>query len=242
MQILLKPIGRTERYDKIIGIRISYDLSVYEGNEMQKMTARHTIPSGNTEKLQRLHKEICACRQCQESFGFEPHPVVFGNADAKIMQISQAPSRSVHLTGKPFHDASGKRLRSEWYGISDEVFYQPDHFYIVSIAHCYPGKNPGKGDRRPPVSCADQWLSQELALVQNEIYILIGGYAAAYFFPRIPLTELVFQNLTLYGKPAYVLPHPSPLNRKWFQDHPAFARTRIKEIRRVIHTLLQLPP
>ncbi|MFR0985782.1 MAG: uracil-DNA glycosylase family protein [Frisingicoccus sp.] len=53
------------------------------------------------------------------------------------MQISQAPSRTVHNTGKPFNDASGRRLRSEWYRISDETFYNPDNFYIVSIAHCY---------------------------------------------------------------------------------------------------------
>ena len=29
------------------------------------------------------------CRLCQEKFGFEPHPVVFGNMNAKIVQISK---------------------------------------------------------------------------------------------------------------------------------------------------------
>lgn len=194
--------------------------------------------SGNPDRLQLLHTQIKACRQCSQAFGFEPHPVVFGNAHAKIMQISQAPSRTVHQTGKPFHDASGKRLRSEWYQISDDMFYHPDHFYIVSIAHCYPGKNPGGGDRRPPVCCAETWLSQELELVQNELYLLIGGYAASYFFPGKLLTDLVFQSLTLRGKPAFVLPHPSPLNIRWFQQHPAFVDKRLPEIRKAIHAVL----
>ncbi len=189
-------------------------------------------------RLQILHKQIKACRQCGQSFGFEPHPVVFGTAGAKIMQISQAPSRTVHQTGKPFNDASGKRLRSKWYQISDDMFYHPDNFYIVSIAHCYPGKHPGGGDRRPPVCCAETWLSQELELVQNELYILIGGYAASYFFPGRQLTELVFQSLTLRGKPAFVLPHPSPLNIRWFQENPEFGDQRMPEIRKTIHALL----
>ena len=29
-------------------------------------------------RLQILHKQIKACRQCGQSFGFDPHPVVFG--------------------------------------------------------------------------------------------------------------------------------------------------------------------
>ena len=52
-----------------------------------------------------LREQILSCRQCQSDFGFEPHPIVFGNPSAKIMQISQAPSRTVHNTGKPFNDA-----------------------------------------------------------------------------------------------------------------------------------------
>jgi len=191
-----------------------------------------------SDKFQDLRNQIKSCRYCEADFGFEPHPIVFGNPQSKIMQISQAPSRTVHNTGKPFNDASGRRLRSEWYKISDETFYNPDNFYIVSVAHCYPGKNPKGGDNRPPKCCADKWLSQELALVQNKIYILIGGAAASYFFPKQKLTELVFQNLTLNGKPAFVLPHPSPLNMKWFRDYPEFLKKRIYEIEKAVHETL----
>ncbi len=194
--------------------------------------------NNNAQKLRDLQKQIQNCRYCQQDFGFEPHPIIFGNPQARIMQISQAPSLTVHNTGKPFNDASGRRLRSEWYRIPDECFYQPDHFYIVSIAHCYPGKAPGGGDRRPPRLCADQWLSKELELVQNEIYILIGGAAAAYFFPNQKLTDLVFQDLEIRGKKTFALPHPSPLNVKWFRDHPAFLEERIPLIRREIHRVL----
>lgn len=193
------------------------------------------------EKFQALQKQIADCRECESEFGFEPHPVLFGKPNAKIVQISQAPSLTVHKTGLPFNDASGRRLRSEWYKISDETFYNPDNFYIVSIAHCYPGKNPKGGDKRPPKSCADRWLNRELELVHNKIYLLVGGYAAQYFFPKEKLTDLVFKDLTINGKPAYILPHPSPINMNWFRDNPEFMKYRVPEIAKAVHSALDIP-
>ena len=188
--------------------------------------------------LEQLREEILACRLCEEKFGFEPHPVMTGNANAKIMQISQAPSQNVHKTLKPFDDLSGKKLRNDWYCIPDEVFYNPNNFYITSIAHCYPGKSPSKGDRQPPKSCAKKWLKREMDSVQNDIYILLGGKAAEYFFPKHDFSSLVFEDQEINGKPAYILPHPSPLNVKWFKDNPHFLDVRVKEIRGIVHEIL----
>lgn len=204
----------------------------------KNMDSISNLSKENLQKFKNLQKQIRACRFCQEDFGFEPHPIVFGNPQAKIMQISQAPSRTVHDTGKPFHDASGRRLRAEWYKITDDIFYQPDNFYIVSIAHCYPGKLPRGGDRHPPKCCADKWLIQELQLVQNEIYILIGSAAASYFFPGEKLSKLVFEDLEIHGKKAFVLPHPSPLNMKWFRDYPQFMEKRVFEVEKEVHKVL----
>lgn len=193
------------------------------------------------DALKRLQGQILSCRLCRDLFGFEPRPVVLGNRGARIMQISQAPSKTVHETGRPFNDASGRTLRGAWYQISDRDFYDPDLFYIVSMAHCYPGKAPGGGDRRPPKICAERWLTNELELVDNALYIIIGGIAASFFFPKRSLTSLVFEDHRLRGKPAYVLPHPSPLNVKWFMDYPQFAAERLPRIRKAVHQALGLP-
>ena len=190
--------------------------------------------------MEELREGVLGCRDCRELFGYEPRPIFNGCADSKIMQISQAPSLLVHETGKPFNDLSGRRLREKWYQIEDDVFYDPKNFYITSTAHCYPGKNPGGGDRRPPQGCARKWLQQELTLVDNQIYILIGKYAADYFFPKGNFTENIFRDHRINGKPAYILPHPSPLNVKWFKDHPEFERERMPEIRAVVHRVLEI--
>jgi uracil-DNA glycosylase family 4 len=196
--------------------------------------------NNSINKLNQLHKHILSCQLCEDSFGYKPNPVIQGTYAAKIMQISQAPSKKVHETGKPLNDASGKKLRGEWYQIADEDFYNPNFFYIASMAHCYPGKAPGGGDRHPPKICATQWLLREMELVNNEIYIIIGDIAAQHFFPGEKITDLAFQDRELNGKPAYILPHPSPLNMKWFKDYPEFTQERIIKIREEVHKILGL--
>lgn len=190
------------------------------------------------EEFEKLKKNILECRICKEKFGFEPHPILMGNVNSKIIQISQAPSQNVHNTLKPFNDASGRKLRNDWYHVSDEVFYNPDNFYIASIAHCYPGKSPNGGDRLPPKSCAKKWLLKEIELINNEIFILLGGKAADFFFPKEDFTSLIFKDNIINNKPAFVLPHPSPLNAKWFKDNPEFLESRVLEIEEKIHKVL----
>lgn len=163
------------------------------------------------------------------------------NPHAKIFQISQAPSIHVHESGLPFNDASGKRLRQEWYQISDACFYDPNNFYIASMGHCYPGKKERGGDCLPPKHCAEHWLQKEMAMVDSELYIIIGALAASYIFPKIPFHDLVFNTQTLHDRKAFILPHPSPLNNRWLKQHPKFISERLPLLRKVLHEILDIP-
>lgn len=185
-----------------------------------------------------LKKQIYDCRECENVFGFEPHPVIFGSQCAKIVQISQAPSANVHITRKPFTDQSGKKLKYEWYQISDDDFYNENNFYIAALAHCFPGKTKNGGDRLPPKICYEKWLREEISLIDNELYIIIGSKAANTFFPDENYNELIFKDNLLNGKKAIVLPHPSPLNIKWFKDNPKFYDKRLGEIREIVKKVL----
>ena len=120
-----------------------------------------------------LKRKIESCRFCEQKFGFVPHPVFWGNENAKIVQISQAPSSAVHDSMKTFTDMSGKTLKYEWYNISDEIFYNKDNFYIGAMAHCYPGKNKNGNDKVPPKCCFTKFwvtsLSDSAVLIPSEI-------------------------------------------------------------------------
>lgn len=180
------------------------------------------------------------CVLCKDEFGFTPHPVVFGNEYSKIVQISQAPSKTVDFTLKPFTDQSGEKLKYEWYKIDDDVFYNPDNFYITSLAHCYPGKDSRGNDRMPPKICYDTWVKNEIKYVKNKLYIIVGAKAAKVCFPNENFNDLVFKNNYINEKLAIVLPHPSPLNKKWFKDHPNFMEKRVIEVRCIINDVLNL--
>ena len=190
-------------------------------------------------KFEQLKEKIKKCDYCKEKFGFEPHPIFWGNQNSKIVQISQAPSKNVHQNLKPFTDMSGKTLKYEWYQIADDDFYNTDNFFIGALAHCYPGKDKNGNDKQPPKCCWTKWIEKELQILDNEIYIVIGAKAAKTFFPNEIYEELIFKDNVWNGKKTIVLPHPSPLNKKWIKDHPQFLQKRIHEIRNTIRDIIK---
>lgn len=190
-------------------------------------------------KFEQLKEKIKECDYCKEKFGFEPHPIFWGKQNSKIVQISQAPSKNVHQNLKPFTDMSGKTLKYEWYQITDDDFYNTDNFFIGALAHCYPGKDKNGNDKQPPKCCWTKWIEEELQILDNEMYIVIGAKAAKVFFPNEIYEKLIFKDNVWNGKKTIVLPHPSPLNKKWIKDHPQFLQKRIHEIRNIIWDILK---
>ena len=185
-----------------------------------------------------LRRQILRSRYCKDEFGFKPRPIFWGNHDARIVHISQAPSWNTHQAQRPFSDKSGEKLRKQWYRVSDEEFYNPNLFYITAIAHCYPGKNKSGGDKKPPKICAEKWLKKELKLLNPQLFLILGNYAANFFFPKRKLSELVFEDLKINNIPCFVLPHPSPQNIKWYKDHPEFEKERLPSIRKGIRRII----
>jgi len=192
----------------------------------------------NKMNFDKLKKDIQNCSYCKNLFGFDPHPIFWGKQNSKIVQISQAPSKSVHESMKPFTDASGRTLKYEWYQITDNDFYDEDNFFIGAMAHCYPGKDSKGNDRKPPKCCFNNWVEKELKILDNQIYIIIGATAAKTFFPNDNFEDLVFKNNIWNEKLTIVLPHPSPLNRRWIKSHPDFILKRLPEVRKIIKNII----
>jgi len=172
------------------------------------------------------------------NFGADVICPFWGNENSKIVHISQAPSMSVIKNQRPFSDKSGERLRNVWYKISDEVFYNPDNFYFTAVGMYFPGKDKKGGDLKPSLEFAKEWLPKELTYLKPSLFLVIGRLAAEFFFPRQVFLDLVFSDQQINGKLALVLPHPSPLNVKWFKDNPMFEKERMPIIRKYIHQSL----
>ena len=76
-------------------------------------------------------------------------------------------------------------------------------------------------------------------LQQSESNDEDGGNDSFFGSFKESFNELIFKDNYINGKLAIVLPHPSPLNIKWFKDHPEFMKKRICEIRNIINKVLE---
>lgn len=143
----------------------------------------------------------------------------------------------VHESGIAWKDQSGKKLR-EWLGVNEEIFYNPDHFAILPMGFCYPGKAK-TGDAPPRKECAPMWhdsVWKELNKVQ--LKILIGSYASNFYLGnKCNLTKKV-KEYNQYAPDFWPIPHPSPVNRFWRMKNPWFEEKIVFELQDKIQKIL----
>ncbi|WP_308915012.1 uracil-DNA glycosylase family protein [Jannaschia sp. LMIT008] len=182
--------------------------------------------------------EIRACRHCADRFAatktrHEPAPVVWFASHAKILVASQAPGMRAHLSGKPFDDPSGMRLR-EWMGVDEDTFWDRRNVAIVPMGFCFPGYDAAGGDIPPPKVCARLWREAALAHVGDvPVTLLIGGYAQAWHLGKGRVTDRVRDWRTLAPR-VWCLPHPSWRNTAWLAKHPWFAQETVPALQAAI--------
>lgn len=182
-------------------------------------------------RLDTLVADIRACRLCKDNpvgkpLPHEPRPVLQVSSQARICIIGQAPGTKVHLSGRPFTDRSGDRLR-EWMGVTSEQFYDAKKFCIVPMGFCFPGQDAKGSDLPPRRECAPHWHPVLFEMLPNvELLLLVGHYAQRRYLgervrPSLTETVAAWQK---YLPRALPLPHPSWRNTGWIIKHPWFER------------------
>ncbi|TIP91509.1 uracil-DNA glycosylase family protein [Mesorhizobium sp.] len=187
-----------------------------------------------SEELENFAARVRACRICVENpigrpLPHEPRPVLRPSSSARILIASQAPGTKVHMSGMPFTDASGDRLRN-WLGVSSEEFYDTTKFAIVPMGFCFPGQDAKGGDLPPRRECATAWRAPLMALMPHiDLVLTIGSYAQSWHMGaarRPSLTETVMDWRTIWDAPSnpkvLPLPHPSWRNTGWLKRNPWF--------------------
>lgn len=186
------------------------------------------------EGLDDLARRVRACRICVEQpvgrpLPHEPRPVLSPSSRARILIAGQAPGTKVHLSGMPFTDASGDRLRG-WLGVTSEEFYDTDNFAILPMGFCFPGQDARGGDLPPRRECAPAWRDPLMAAMPRvELVLAIGLYAQAWHMGgirRASLSETVAGWREIFAAPVHPavlpLPHPSWRNTSWLKKNPWF--------------------
>ncbi len=183
-----------------------------------------------------LTAEISACRLCAARFAatatqHAPRPVVWFRPQARILIAGQAPGMRVHLSGLPFDDASGDRLR-DWMGLSREAFYDRTRIAIVPMGFCFPGYDAKGADLKPPPLCAQTWRARVLqSLPAIRLTLLVGGLACDWHLGRRPLSAHVADWRLHAQKGIFPLPHPSWRNTGWLKRNPWFGAELLPDLR-----------
>lgn len=175
------------------------------------------------EKAEDLARRIAGCRVCAAHLPHGVRPVTSFSPSAKLLIIGQAPGSKVHLSGIPWDDKSGDRLR-EWTGLDRETMYDSARVALVPMGFCYPGKASG-GDKPPRRECAPLWHDEVLAILpEDRLTLLVGSYAQSYYLPvtrTLSMTERV-RRFRDFLPDALPLPHPAWRSTLWMRQNPWF--------------------
>ena len=193
-------------------------------------------------ELERLLRDVRACRLCEAFLPLGPNPVLRASAQARLLIVGQAPGKRVHASGIPWDDASGRRLR-DWLQMDAATFYDERRVAIVPMGFCYPGK-AGSGDAPPRPECRAAWHPRLIPLMPKVgLTLLIGQYAQAYFLGarRKPSLGETVRAWREYLPGHLPLPHPSPRNVGWFKANPWFEAEVLPVLRQRVHALLAAP-
>ena len=189
--------------------------------------------------MKQLLQKIRSCTACAEHLPLGPRPVLQASPRSKVIIIGQAPGKVVHGSGIPWDDKSGDNLRA-WLGVRSEQFYDPDHFALVPMGFCYPGRGTS-GDLPPRPECAPLWHAKLFAAMKNvTLIVLIGQHAHEHYLgdrAKPSLTETV-KHFNDYLPTYFPLVHPSPRNNIWQAKNPWFRERVLPELRQCIKGVL----
>lgn len=194
-----------------------------------------------TNASKRLLNRIRSCQLCADDLLRPPKPVLQFGSQARVLIAGQAPGNKADLSGVPFDDPSGDRLRA-WMGIDRQTFYDETRIAIVPMGFCFPGYDKSGGDKPPLTRCASHWREDVMHHLQHiEVTLLVGRYAQSWHLKEACLSSLTdtVKNWRVYAeRGVFVLPHPSWRNTAWLKRNPWLETEILPELRQRLGAVL----
>lgn len=163
------------------------------------------------------------------------HPIFTAYPGTKLLLIGPAPGMKTQEKADVFRDKSGDRLR-EWLGVSEELFYNSGKISVVPLDFYFPGKAK-TGDLPSRAGFTKKWHPEVLKLMPEvDMTVLIGQYAQLYYLgksvkPTLSETVLSYKD---YLPHFFPIPHPSPLNFRWLNNHPEFEKNITLDLKKKV--------
>jgi uracil-DNA glycosylase len=188
------------------------------------------VTEPRSDELDAVAAAARACTVCAAHLPLGPRPILRVSRTARLLIASQAPGTRAHLSGIPFDDASGERLRG-WLAMPPDVFYDAARVAILPMGLCYPGRLKQGGDRAPRPECAALWRPRILPLLTGlRLTLLVGSYAIVNALGPGPMGTRV-RDFRRYLPDRFPLPHPSWRTGAWERRNPWFTEEVLPALR-----------
>lgn len=136
------------------------------------------------EELKNIHEKWFERNTCDlKKVATQPVPG-YGNPDAQIVFIGEAPGKDEDIQGIPFVGRAGQFL-NEMLG---EIGMKREDIYITNIVKYRP---PNNRDPEPSEkeACAP-WLYEELSFIKPKMIIFLGRHSMNDFFPDLKISSV----------------------------------------------------
>ncbi|WP_321391221.1 uracil-DNA glycosylase [uncultured Desulfuromusa sp.] len=175
------------------------------------------LPPENSKTLAEMEINLKNCCLCPLSK--QRKNIVFGagNPQARLVLVGEAPGREEDQQGIPFVGEAGKLLDK----ILLAMNLSREEVYICNVLKCRP---PGNRDpQADEIAACEPFLKQQLALIQPELIITLGRFAAQELLKTTaPISKLrgkwhEYEGIPLMPTfhPAYLLRNPSGKRPVW---------------------------
>jgi len=167
------------------------------------------------ESLEILNYQIRSCENCSLSVTRKHALTGEGNIDARIMFVALSPGVKEDINNQMFIGPSGQVFNKLLLAAGIER----DLVFMTNLVKCMLPKN-----RKPKMSeieLCSQFLDEEISLIQPEVIVPLGYYAARTILqkyhadllnPPMNMDKIVFGNLIfLEGHKIFPIPHPASL-------------------------------
>jgi uracil-DNA glycosylase len=144
-------------------------------DDLAPLPESRVAPAHKADALVAIKEEIGDCTRCPLAYAGR-RTIVFGDGDAnaRLMFVGEGPGADEDTSGIPFVGKAGQLLNN----MIQAMGLKREQVYIANIVKCRPPAN-----RTPePVEAntCDQFLLQQIDVVQPEVVVALGSTAATY--------------------------------------------------------------
>jgi uracil-DNA glycosylase family 4 len=162
------PAGRPAFLEPPIAKLISFD-------DLAPLPESRVAVAHKAGALQAIHDEIGDCTRCPLAYAGR-RTIVFGDGDAnaRLMFVGEGPGADEDASGVPFVGKAGHLLNN----MIQAMGLKREEVYIANIVKCRPPKN--RVPEPVEANTCDQFLLQQIDVVQPQIVVALGSTAAMY--------------------------------------------------------------